>query len=52
MAPYNDFISEADTAWPRVEPVASEVGRLDNVRAVLAAGRQAGLEVIVLDTAS
>ncbi|MEU1600733.1 hypothetical protein ABZ468_50410 [Streptomyces sp. NPDC005708] len=34
------------------EPVATEVGLLDNLRTVLAAGRQAGLKVTVLDTAA
>ncbi|MFJ7073542.1 isochorismatase family cysteine hydrolase [Streptomyces sp. NPDC098781] len=43
--PYNDFLAEGGKVWPRVEAVATEVGLLDNLRTVLAAGRQAGLKV-------
>lgn len=44
--PYNDFISEGGKAWPMVEPVATKVGLLDNLRTVVAAGRQAALDVM------
>jgi nicotinamidase-related amidase len=36
--PCNDFISEGGKAWPMVEPVATKVGLLDNLRTVMAAG--------------
>jgi nicotinamidase-related amidase len=43
--PYNDFLSEGGKVWPRVKEVAEEVHLLDNLRAVLAAVRQAGIRV-------
>ncbi|MEU7763981.1 isochorismatase family cysteine hydrolase [Nocardia sp. NPDC049190] len=44
--PYNDFLSERGKLWPLVEPVATEVSLLDNLRAVVAAGRQAHLRIL------
>ncbi|SCG74844.1 cysteine hydrolase [Micromonospora inositola] len=44
--PYNDFISEGGQTWPKVEPIAKEVGLLDNLRAVIAAAREAGIRVV------
>lgn len=44
--PYNDFLSDGGKVWPRIQPVASEVGMLDNMRAVLGAARQSGVSVI------
>ncbi|TMR88477.1 cysteine hydrolase family protein [Nonomuraea basaltis] len=46
--PYNDFLSEGGKAWPMVEEVATEVGLLDNLRAVTAAARAAGIQVFVV----
>jgi nicotinamidase-related amidase len=46
--PYNDFLSEGGKLWPAVAAVAHEVGLLDNLRAVLRAVRQAGIQVIVV----
>ncbi|MFF3337038.1 isochorismatase family cysteine hydrolase [Streptomyces sp. NPDC002888] len=46
--PYNDFLSEGGKLWPRVEEVATEVGLLDNLRAVVAAARAAGIQVFVV----
>lgn len=43
--PYNDFLSEGGKLWPRLERVATDVGLLDNLRAVVAAGRRAGLRI-------
>ncbi|MFC5834807.1 isochorismatase family cysteine hydrolase [Nonomuraea insulae] len=44
--PYNDFISEGGKLWPRLEPVAKEVGLLDNLRTVIASAREAGVQVV------
>ncbi|GAA4024579.1 isochorismatase family cysteine hydrolase [Streptomyces plumbiresistens] len=46
--PYNDFLSEGGKLWPLVEEVATEVGLLDNLRAVTAAARAAGIQVFVV----
>ncbi|MFF0160057.1 isochorismatase family cysteine hydrolase [Streptomyces sp. NPDC005263] len=46
--PYNDFLSEGGKVWPLVEEVAKEVGLLDNLRAVVAAARAAGIQVFVV----
>lgn len=43
--PYNDFLSDGGKVWPLLEPVATDVGLLDNLRAVVAAGRRADLPV-------
>ena len=45
MDPYNDFLSEGGKAWPLLKEVATEVGLLDNLRAVTSAarGRHPGL---------
>lgn len=44
--PYNDFLSDGGKVWPRVEPVAKEVGLLDNLRAIVASARQSGTRVV------
>ncbi|MFI6183232.1 hypothetical protein ACIA8R_47430 [Nonomuraea sp. NPDC051191] len=44
--PYNDFISEGGKVWPRLEPVAQAIGLLDNLRAMIAAARAAGVRVV------
>ena len=46
--PYNDFLSEDGKLWPRIQDVAGEVGLLDNLRAIAAAVRNAGIQVIVV----
>lgn len=43
--PYNDFLSEGGKLWPRVEPVAEEVGLLHHLRTAIGAARTAGLTV-------
>jgi nicotinamidase-related amidase len=44
--PYNDFLSEGGKIWPRLEPVANEVGLLDHLRSVIASAREAGVRVV------
>jgi nicotinamidase-related amidase len=46
--PYNDFLSEGGKVWPRIQDVAGEVGLLANLRAVLAAVRGAGIQVVIV----
>ena len=43
--PYNDFLSEGGKLWPRVKDVATDVGLLDNLRAVNSAARRAGISL-------
>lgn len=43
--PYNDFLAEGGKVWPRLKDVAEHVGLLDNLRAVVAAARTAGIKV-------
>jgi nicotinamidase-related amidase len=43
--PYNDFLAENGKIWPAVRHVALEVGLLDHMRAVVAAGRESGLRI-------
>jgi nicotinamidase-related amidase len=43
--PYNDFLSEGGKLNGLAKPVAEAVGTLDNLRKVLAAVRQAGIQV-------
>jgi nicotinamidase-related amidase len=45
--PYNDFLSEGGKAWPRVGPIAEEIGLLDNLRAIVAAIRQTDIRVVI-----
>lgn len=45
--PYNDFLSEGGKAWPRVGPIAEEIGLLDNLRAIVAAIRKADVRVFI-----
>ncbi|MFD7447184.1 cysteine hydrolase family protein, partial [Streptomyces sp. NPDC059909] len=44
--PYNDFLSEGGEVWPRVEPIATEVGLLHNLRAVVGSARETGVRVV------
>jgi nicotinamidase-related amidase len=46
--PYNDFLSEGGKVWPRIKGVAEKVGLLDNLRAVVAAVRAAGVRVFIV----
>ena len=45
--PYNDFLSEGGLVWPRVKEVAEEVNLLNNLRAITAAIRKAGIRVFI-----
>jgi nicotinamidase-related amidase len=44
--PFNDFLSEGGKIWPRLEPMAKEVGLLDHMRSVVATARDAGAPVV------
>lgn len=46
--PYNDFLAEAGKLWPMVAKVATEVGLHDNLKAVTAAVRAAGIQVVIV----
>ena len=46
--PYNDFLAEGGKLWPRVAEVANAVGLHENLRAVTAAARIAGLPVFIV----
>lgn len=46
--PYNDFLAEGGKLWPLVATVAGSVNLHDNLRAVLAAVRAAGLPVFIV----
>ncbi|SDC67958.1 Nicotinamidase-related amidase [Cupriavidus sp. YR651] len=43
--PYNDFLSEGGKVFPMIQEIAAEVGLLDNLRATVAAVRNAGIQV-------
>jgi len=45
--PYNDFLSEGGKAWPRVGPIAEQIGLLDNLRAIVKAIRDAEIRVFI-----
>ncbi|MEY9894304.1 nicotinamidase-related amidase [Catenulispora sp. MAP5-51] len=44
--PYNDFLSEGGKSWPRVKPMAEEVGLLEHMGSVVASAREAGIRVV------
>lgn len=46
--PYKDFLSDGDKVWPAIKDVAQEVGLLENLRAVVAATRDAGIQVVIV----
>ena len=46
--PYNDFLSEGGKLWPRVQAVATDVGLLDNLRAITTEVRNAGMPIFVV----
>lgn len=46
--PYNDFLAEGGMIYPRIEAVATEVGLLDNLRAIDRAVREAGIQVVIV----
>jgi nicotinamidase-related amidase len=42
---YNDFLSEGGKLWPIVKDIAQEVKLLDNLRAIVAGVREAGIQI-------
>ena len=46
--PYNDFLSEGGKIYPFVEPVATKVGLLDNLRTLDGVVRAAGIPVFIV----
>ncbi|GLZ87632.1 isochorismatase [Metapseudomonas resinovorans] len=46
--PYNDFLSEGGRIFPLIEPIASEVGLLDNLRTLDRAIRERGIPVFIV----
>lgn len=45
--PYNDFLSEGGKMWPLVQTVAEKVHLIENLRAITAAIRQAGIQIFI-----
>ncbi|MCX4151531.1 MULTISPECIES: cysteine hydrolase family protein [Paraburkholderia] len=43
--PYNDFLSEGGKVWPRIEPIARQVGLLEHLRSLERAVRARGIPV-------
>lgn len=43
--PYNDFLSEGGKVWPRIKPIANQVGLLQNLRALDQTVRERGIPV-------
>ncbi|MCC8964728.1 cysteine hydrolase [Bradyrhizobium sp. Pear76] len=46
--PYNDFLSEGGKVFPRIKPIADEVGLLDNLRQLDRAIRAADIQVVIV----
>lgn len=46
--PYNDFLSDGGKLWPMLKEVATEVGLLGNLRAVVDAARAARIQVFIV----
>ena len=46
--PYNDFLSEGGKTYPKLKPIADEVGLLDNLRSLDRAVRDAGIQVAIV----
>ncbi|MEV7685352.1 isochorismatase family cysteine hydrolase [Streptomyces bungoensis] len=44
--PFNDFLSEGGKIWPRLEPVAEEVGLLEHLRSVVFSARESGVRLV------
>jgi nicotinamidase-related amidase len=43
--PYNDFLSEGGKLWPRVKDIAEKVSLIENLKAIVADARKAGLKI-------
>jgi nicotinamidase-related amidase len=46
--PYNDFLSDGGKLWPRVKEVAEKVGLIGNLKAVVKAAREKGIQVFIV----
>lgn len=46
--PYNDFLSEGGKVYPLIEPIANQVGLLDNLRTLDHAVRASGMQVVIV----
>jgi nicotinamidase-related amidase len=46
--PYNDFLSEGGKVYPRIKPIADEVGLLDNLRRLDGVVRAAGIQKVIV----
>jgi nicotinamidase-related amidase len=46
--PYNDFLAEGGKVYPRIKPIADEVGLLDNLHRLDGAVRAAGIQVVIV----
>ncbi|MGX9143224.1 isochorismatase family cysteine hydrolase [Mesorhizobium sp. 128a] len=46
--PYNDFLSEGGKVFPHLQPIADEVGLLDNLRRLVHTARAAGIQVAIV----
>jgi nicotinamidase-related amidase len=46
--PYNDFLSEGGKVWPRVKDVAESNNLLNNLRSIVKAVRQAGIQIFIV----
>lgn len=46
--PYNDFLAEDGKMWPMVAEIARQVGLHANLKAVTAAARAAGMQVVIV----
>jgi nicotinamidase-related amidase len=44
--PFNDFLSEGGKIWPRLEPMAEQVGLLDHLRTVVTTARATGTRLV------
>lgn len=45
--PYNDFLSEGGKIWDRIKPIAEQVRLIENLKAIDAAVRRAGIRVFI-----
>jgi len=46
--PYNDFLSEGGKIWLRVKDVATEVGILDNLKAIMRVVCRNGIQIFIV----
>ncbi|HEY3145575.1 MAG TPA: isochorismatase family cysteine hydrolase [Dongiaceae bacterium] len=46
--PYNDFLSEGGKLWPMLKEIATEVGLLGNLRAIVSAAREIRIQIFIV----